>query len=279
MNNSSYTSQPRLTAEQVSRFEQEGYLIPDFPVFSEDRFAALKAHFNAKLAQLPGDARPEAMDVPHFMDPKLLEWVLSDEVLDIVEPILGSDIALFSTHFICKPSGDGKRVPWHEDSAYWRPVIENDPMKIVTVWLAIDPSTTANGCMKVIPNTHREGKMGYSDYDEVDRNMNVFATEITPRQRREELAVPVELRANQASLHDARLMHGSDANTSNLRRCGYTMRFTAADLRINEKFKDIQLIYLARGKAPTGREADFSDPSKAYPEAVQARRARGFKAH
>jgi len=47
------------------------------------------------------------MDVPHFVDTKLFEWLFSDEVLDLVEPIIGPDIALFSSHFICKPKGMG----------------------------------------------------------------------------------------------------------------------------------------------------------------------------
>lgn len=272
-------SKGRLSADQVSQFNDQGFTIPEFDIFPEQKFFTLRNHFESKLRSLPEGSRPEAMDVPHFTDPKLLDWVLSDEILDLVEPILGPDICLFSTHFICKPPGDGKRVPWHEDSAYWKPVIELHPIRIVTVWLAIDPSTTVNGCMKVIPRTHAEGHKGYSDYEEVDKSVNVFGTEISRAQRREELAVNVELRANQASLHDARLMHGSDANTSTLRRCGYTMRFAATDLRISDKFRDIQLMYLARGKAPAGRESEYADPTKAYPEVADARRTRGFKAH
>jgi hypothetical protein len=51
------------------------------------------------------------MDVPHFMHPKLLEWAFDDAVLDLVEPITGPDIVLYSSHFISKPKGNGKRVP------------------------------------------------------------------------------------------------------------------------------------------------------------------------
>lgn len=268
-----------ITPSDIQTFESDGYLIPEGNVFPDEKFRALKEHFEASLKKLPLDERPESMDVPHFSDPKLLEWVLSDDVLDIVEPIIGPDITLFSTHFICKPQGDGRRVPWHEDSAYWKAVMEPHPAKIVTVWLAIDSSTKENGCMHVVPESHIAGKKGYSDYDEVDQSLNVFGTEITSKQRREELAVAVELRENQASLHDARLMHGSPPNNSNLRRCGYTMRFCSTNVRVTEKFRDIQLIYLARGNAPVGRENEFADPTKGYPEVVQARRARGFKAH
>ena len=52
-------------------------------------------------------------------DAILTDAVLDDSVLDIVESLIGPDIALWSSHFIAKPAGVGKRVPWHEDSAYW----------------------------------------------------------------------------------------------------------------------------------------------------------------
>jgi len=215
------------------------------------------------------------MDVPHFMDPALFRWVLSDAVLDLVEPILGPDIALFSTHFICKPSGDGKRVPWHEDSAYWKTMVS--PAEIVTVWLAVDPSTLENGCMKVIPRTHAEGRKGFSDYVDVDTTSNVFGLEIDQRQRREELAVPCILKPGQASLHDARLMHGSEPNTSNIRRCGYTMRFMGTHVKLNPEAEIYHHIYLARGKDKAGN--NYADPTKTYPEKAYYREVNRKKMH
>ena len=268
-------SKPRLTPDQVEQFHREGYLLPKEPVLSVDEFAALQLHFEDRLAALPPGVRPESMDVPHFMDPELFRWVLSDAVLDLVEPIIGPDIALFSTHFICKPTGDGKRVPWHEDSAYWKTVVS--PAEIVTVWLAIDPSTLVNGCMKVIPLTHAEGKKGFSDYVDVDTATNVFNLEIDPRQRREELAVPCILDAGQASLHVARLMHGSEPNTSDVRRCGYTMRFMGTHMKLNPEVDHYHHIYLARGKDKAGNS--YGDTTKTYPEKAHYREVNRKKMH
>jgi len=266
---------PRLSRESVNQFNREGYLVINEPVFPESRFQALKDHFEEKLEAWPKHLRPEAMDTPHFADHKLLEWALDDAVVDLVEPIIGPDILLFSTHFICKPQGDGRRVPWHEDSAYWKGKL--DPMEVVTVWLAIDPSTTENGCMHVIPHTHNTGRMGFSDYDDVDTSKNVFSTEITPSQRRDELAIPIQLQPNQCSLHDARLMHGSPPNLSNQRRCGWTLRFTPAHVRLNPEISDVHLIYQARGRNLTGQY--LADPGKSYEAVAAERKARGIKSH
>jgi hypothetical protein len=256
MENQSVNISPkRLSQERVDQYRRDGYLIVSEPVLPADKFQRLKEHFEQKLALLPPDVRPEEMDVPHFTDPALFEWLLADEVLDLVEPILGPDIALWSSHFICKPKGNGKRVPWHEDSAYWRDALT--PMEVVTVWLAIDPSTKANGCMYVVPHTQDNG---YSDYVPVDTAQNVFGTEITPSKMRDMTAVPCELQPNQASL------------------CGYTMRYMPAHTRFNEgRLGAVHQVYLARGQDRAGNQ--YADPSKAYPQLARYREQSGKKLH
>lgn len=269
------TTTQRLTEAEIHQYRTEGYTLPAGPIFAPDKFQRLLDHFETKLAAWPKDQRPEAMDTPHFGDPLLNEWALAPEVVDLVEPLLGPDILLFSTHFICKPKGDGRRVPWHEDSAYWRKLL--DPMEVATVWLALDPSTTINGCMYVIPRSHNTGKMGYSDYESVDTTKCVFPNEIIKADRRDELAVACELQPNHCSLHDARTQHGSAANTSDIRRCGWTLRFIPATSRLNPEYADWQLLYLARGKNTLGQK--LADPTKDYPNIVEERKRRGVKAH
>jgi hypothetical protein len=250
---------PRLSAAEVEHYRREGYLIHNRPVFSPAKFGRLQSHFEGLLGRWLSDPRmrsPEHMDVPHFMDPALFEWLLDDDVLDLVEPILGPDIALFSSHFICKPAGTGKRVPWHEDSAYWRGRME--PMEVVTVWLAVDPSTPANGCMRVIPGTHRHG---YSEYEAIDKSTAVFDSEIKRTQFDQSKAVDCVLAAGECSLHDGRLIHGSAANTGAMRRCGYTMRYISTRTRVTDLgyAKGFQY-YLARGRDHAGNK--YADPGK-----------------
>jgi hypothetical protein len=257
-----------LSPEEVSRFRAEGYLVVKRPVLPQDRFASLRAYFERVLAELPAGERPESMDVPHFMHPKLLEWAFEPSILGLVEPILGPDLALFSTHFICKPRGNGKRVPWHEDSAYWKGQIE--PMEVCTVWLAIDPSTRLNGCMMVIPGTHSAGRAGFSDYGPVDTQAAVFSTEILEQQRDDSRRVYIELQPNECSLHDARIQHGSEPNTSSIRRCGWTLRFCSTRVTFNqERFGGGHQVYLAKGRDLGGNA--YADPTRAYPEVMMKR--------
>jgi len=244
-------------------------------VFPQPKFDALKACFENILDHLETDVRPESMDVPHFQHPELFEWLFSDEVMGLVQPLLGPDIALFASHFICKPKGNGKRVPWHEDSAYWRGML--DRMEVVTVWLAIDPASPENGCMYVVPRTHNTGKSGFSDYDDISSEAAVFPTEITRTQRNDAAAVAIELQANQCSLHDGRLIHGSPPNTSDLRRCGYTMRFISTRSRFNREDFPWHQLYLARGQDHAGNL--YGDHTKAYPELARFRAKHGKNGH
>jgi len=262
------STEPRLTPQQVESYRDNGYLIYKQPVLPQDKFESLKACFEKILADLPEGERPEAMDVPHFMHPELFKWAFDDAVLDLVEPIIGPDIALFSTHFICKPKGNGKRVPWHEDSAYWKGQLA--PMEVVTVWLAIDPSTKLNGCMMVIPRTHRTGQEGFSDYDKVDPSKNVFAIEIVHKHRDDSKRVYIELQPNECSLHDGRIQHGSEPNTSSIRRCGWTLRYTSTAVKYHD-FKGAHQVYLARGRDHAGNT--YADPGRAYPEVMKTRKS------
>jgi hypothetical protein len=265
--------QGRLDASDVQRFRREGYLLPPGPILSADKFARLRDTFERLLGAWPSDRRPEDMDVPHFDHPELFHWLFDDDVLDLVTPILGPDVALFSSHFLCKPAGDGRRVPWHQDSFYWRHMM--DPVQVVTVWLAIDPSTADNGAMRVIPRTHRDGDAAYED---VDVSINTFPKEIKRELLREDQAVTLALRPNHCSLHDAGLFHGSARNLSTTRRCGYTMRYMSTRTRFNhEAVGAYHQIYLARGRDHAGNL--YGDPARAHPELLARRADRVRRGH
>ncbi len=233
----------RLTPEQVAHYGREGYLLYHQPVFAQEKFEQLRAIFEEDLGRY-GD---ENLDTIHFRDARLLPFLLSGEVLDLVEPVVGPDIGLWSSHFISK-APRGKATPWHEDSAYWNGRIST-MAGICTVWLAIDEATLENGCMRVIPGSHAHG---FSDYEAVDKSRNIFGTQIKPGQVDEGRAVCFALAPNQCSLHEARLIHGARANTSDKRRAGYTMRYFPTTSKIYPERNRNHKLWLARGRDRAG---------------------------
>lgn len=235
-----------LTPQDVEFFRTNGYYLNREHIFSPERLDGLEAIFNEHLAD-KGDKLSDELDTPHFRDERLLDYLLSDEVLDVVEPLVGPDIALWSSHFISKEPFTGRATPWHEDSAYWEGRL-SEYDRIVTVWLALSPSNRENGCMRVIPGTHDNG---FSEYRPVDMTDQTFHAEIT--QVDESKAVYFELERGQCSLHDGRIVHGAKPNRSPVRRTGYTMRYFPASVKVLPVEKnDGWKLWLARGEDRAG---------------------------
>lgn len=259
------TSTNRISDQDLEVYRRDGYLcLPQ--LLPTDTFDALRAHFERTWEELPGEIRAEDLDVPHFTDPELFQWLLNPAVLDVVERIVGPDIALFSAHFFCKPPGDGKGVPWHEDAYFWRETIRPSSQAI-TVWLALDQTSKENGCMRVLPGSHVARERRYHD---IDDELSVFDEALDPHEYDASDSVPVELQPNECSIHAATLVHGSEPNSSSRRRCGFTMRYMSTAVRFNhEEVGDRHQIYLARGIDRSGNV--YADPATPNPELMRRR--------
>jgi chlorinating enzyme len=238
------------TPEQVEFYRTQGYL-KFGRIFSEDEIGILHTHVDEMIAGLPDGKRPEEMDTPHFSDPWLFRYLAHPRILDVVEDFIGPDIVLWSSHFIAKPGGNGRAVPWHTDGAFWQSSLE--PMDVITLWLAVDPSRTENGCMRVVPGSHRAPRVALDAYQSADKQANVFGNELTADQIDLEKTVDLELWPGECHFHDSWTVHGSSPNTSPNRRCGYTMRYMPASVVHHAEgwSKDHQ-IYLLRGQDRTG---------------------------
>lgn len=234
------------TPEQVEFYRENGYL-KFGRIFTSEEMDALRDHVDEMIAALPEGKRPEGMDVPHFADPWLFRYLCHPRVLDVIEDFIGPDIALWSSHFIAKPRGDGKAVPWHTDGAYWKDRLQ--PMQVITLWLAVDESTMENGCMRVLPGSHRQ-RTGIDEYVPVDSQENVFGIEIKRDYVDESRAVDLELQVGECHFHDAWTLHSSRTNTSSKRRCGYTMRYMPSSVAFNpgDEWARGHRIYLVRGR-------------------------------
>jgi ectoine hydroxylase-related dioxygenase (phytanoyl-CoA dioxygenase family) len=253
----------RPNSDEVDFYHRNGYVMLHRPIFSTEKFARMKSYLLGKLSQTSSNGAPPAqlIDCPHWQDGKMFEWLLADEMLDIVEPLIGPDIGIFACHLLQKPPGVGKRVPWHEDSAYWKQVLK--PMEVASVTIALEPSIKENGCLRVIRGSHANG---YSDYEPVARpEEQVFPIEIKRAQYDESKAVDIELQPNEASVHHVRIIHGSNPNKGNLHRAVLTVRYFPTHVKFDpsshEYFHKRPFhIFLARGRDKAGNQ--YSEPGK-----------------
>ena len=97
------------------------------------------------------------------------------------------------------------------------------PSKTVTVWLAIDDASVENGAMTVIPKSHLHGQIAFERSTAEEKN--VLGQTVHGALSYGDAPFPFEMKAGQMSLHSDLLLHGSEPNTSDRRRCGLTMRF------------------------------------------------------
>jgi hypothetical protein len=244
----------RLGADEVAAYRRDGFLFPRGELLPPEDFADLQRTFERLLGDWTGrfGQRPEMMDKPHWIYPELTRFTAHPRVLDLVEDLIGPDIVFFTSHFFCKPPGDGMRVPWHEDSAYWAGLME--PMEdVLTIWLALDPSTAENGCVRFVPGSHLTPDGAYGNV--ADPKGNVFQRELVPEAaaEAERTAVDSVLSPGRCSIHHAKTIHGSRPNRSAMRRCGLTLRYFSSACRWTYQERDPDFpIYLVRGRDHAG---------------------------
>jgi hypothetical protein len=220
-------------------FERDGFVI--FRNVIDPDLTAQASEHVAWLQQRHPELRGEDLDCQLVAsDPFWVRLVSDDRLLDIAERFVGPDIALFASHYICKPPYSGRPVLWHQDGAYW-PL---EPMKVVTLWLAIDDSTPENGCLRVIPGSHREDLHEIRARDDIDSVLgSESAVEVD-----ESLAVDVALAAGDVEVHHPNIVHGSEANRSPKRRCGLTIRYIPTSTRITARDQPFPSALLLRGE-------------------------------
>lgn len=205
-----------LTSEQLEQYREEGYCVPDARLPDAMLQDLRDAH--SRLVE----RRPEFRDYcSHILayDLAFLNVAREPMVLDCVEQILGPDVALWNSSFFAKPAENGRKTPWHQDGEYW-PI---RPLATCTAWIAIDDSTTENGCLRVIKGSHKSKELAAHVTNPAE-NLTLHQ-ELVEDAYDEADAVDLVLEAGQFSLHDVFLYHGSEANASPNPRRGMTLRY------------------------------------------------------
>ncbi|MEX0642561.1 MAG: phytanoyl-CoA dioxygenase family protein [Pirellulales bacterium] len=166
----------------------------------------------------------------HFDQRFIWELASHPKIVESLQEVLGPDIVLLATHFFCKYGPEEKFVAWHQDVTYWG----LEPPQAVTAWYAVDDADQENGCMRVIPCSHRDGIRQHGKSDR-EGNLLSINQEVPVDEAEEQRACDVVLQAGQMSLHDGTLIHGSLPNRSSRRRCGLTLRYSVPSVRQVEK--------------------------------------------
>jgi phytanoyl-CoA hydroxylase len=252
---------PHLTDAQHAAFARDGFLIYG-PLLLPDEVESLRQRLDAmasgdhpaseklgirleaeaergglrevsprdRVWQIMGATRHDERFAAHARDPR---------ILDIVAGLLGTDdIKLFTDQALMKPAFHGSDVSWHQDSAYWTAI---DPPALVSCWTALDPVTEENGCVRMVPGSHRDGVLPHRR----ETFLHVEGVDLAA-------AVPVVLPLGGCSFHHSCTVHGSGPNRTPHRRRGFVTSYMRADSRWRGDPEKKPEFPLLRGRAHAG---------------------------
>ena len=230
-----------LSCEQIDAFNRDGY-IQGIRIFSNAEIVEIRTYFDQLLANVLAEGgNSYSINSAHLTYGKVWDLLAHERIIACIKDLLGANLIGWGSHFFCKMPRDPKTVSWHQDASYW----PMTPSKTATVWLAIDDADVDNACMRFIPGSHHHGHLTYHLSEEDERNV-LFQT--VPDAESYGDPVDVELQAGEISIHSD-MLHGSQANTSDRRRCGLTLRYCAADVRALQGWH-------LKGIVLSGRDAD-----------------------
>ena len=231
-----------MTTTESSRtlFERDGIAFP-IPVLPTEKTAAYRACF-AEMEQIAGHQLGRVgHPAMHFA--WAFRLATEPAVLDAVEEVIGPDLLVAGSLVLCKYPRDPAFVSWHQDNYYSN--LHLTPS--LSAWIALQDSTVENGCMRVVPGSHRKGVLPHEEKGNAN-NLLKLGQELQVEVNEAD-AVEVVLRAGEMSLHHAAIIHGSRSNRSDTQRLGFIVRFvtSAYDLASQQT-----PFILARGGAGLG---------------------------
>ena len=210
----------KLTREQDERYAADGCVFP-INVLSWAEAAGYRRcleDMEARCGNLHYSPKPHLTFT--FVD----ELIRNARILDPVESIIGSNILVWDSTFIIKEAKDARFVSWHQDLTYWG----LEPPDVVSVWLALSPSTPESGCMRFLAGSHTvqlPHRDTFAEQNILSRGQEVVA-HVEERE-----AVDVVLAPGQMSLHHGRVVHGSAPNQSDDRRIGLNIQYVPTHVR------------------------------------------------
>ncbi len=251
------TESAKLTPQEVALYEERGY---HFPVraFTDEEALDRKNRFQAYQDQisdrvkglLPRERRAFTTET-HFFLRWVYEIVSHPRILDAVESVIGPNIVVWASQWFPKFPRDKAFVSWHQDATYWG----LNPPNVTTAWVALSESSTRNGCMRVVPGTHKPPLLPQRETYATDNMLSrgqEIAVEVDETQ-----AVAMPLAPGEFSLHHVGIVHGSGPNDSDIARIGLAVRYISPDVVQSNPGRELAL--LVRGRDDYGH-FDFVKP-------------------
>jgi phytanoyl-CoA hydroxylase len=234
--------EPSWRARALARFRDDGFVAMD-GILSATEIADAKAALTDLAHRRTSNEHVEFQEEPFYTaggnddridDPELRVRVIRNfcqaearlaalashpRLQRLVDGLIGEGHALLQDTALLKPAYHGAEKPWHQDAAYF----DQSPIEeVIGVWIALDPATVDNGCMQVVPGSHRDGPI---------RHYHVRDCQIEDAHVSVDRAVVVPLQPGGALFFSALVHHGTPPNAGPRRRRAVQFHFKSARCR------------------------------------------------
>lgn len=220
-----------MAAELQESYEQHGFVhVPG--VFDQDELDAMRGAIDGivERAQLVGrdddhtwdgarsEAGGEALRLAawhnvEYHDAAFTRAILHPRMVDVLTSLLGPDVVLHHSKMLVKPPGTGAPFPMHQDHPYF----PHEQHSMVAASVHLDDADEANGCLYLVPGSHREGPMQHEGSWQLD------AAEFPL-----EVGTPVPAKAGDVVFFNYLTVHGSGVNRSDRIRRNVLFQYAAA---------------------------------------------------
>ena len=195
------------------------------------------------------------------LDPLFLGYMQHPVFQEITEALIGPEVTIFRAMFMNKPAEHGTHLPWHQDVGIgWG--LDSNPE--VTVWTALDAATVENGCMQIVPGSHKHG---------VINEMHFPSEADQARYAREEDCIYLEAGEGEAILLNNLLLHRSARNPTGNPRRAFSIAYMDAATRAVKTGKTFPVIFGA-GALTGGELIDSAQTEDVQTDGVQIQDAR-----
>ncbi len=151
------------------------------------------------------------------------------DILDLIEPLVNGRPACKGVETFNKPAKTGSGVPPHQDNAYFCAA----PPDVLTLWIAIDPVTKANGPVCYLKGSHVNGTRPHKKSGVAGNSMGL--SDPLPKDEYEEFRGT--LNPGDALLHHCETIHWSAANKTDQSRCGLLMVYRGEHTKEDQSLK------------------------------------------
>jgi len=150
------TNCARLDPDSLATYHEQGYVIAP-GVFSAGEITAINGEIDRLQAEKP-DAFAESGLYQLGLRSPITEAICRDErILTLIEDIVSPGIAIYSAKMVHKPAHSDLVCHWHQDNAYYNQ--HSDSHCRMSIWLSLQDTTEANGCLWVVPGSHKGGTL------------------------------------------------------------------------------------------------------------------------